>query len=55
MAAMADQQQTIDYVPVKAEDIIKERIGMYDAFTASIPYAVGAVAFLLLFLWVFWG
>jgi hypothetical protein len=53
---MAEQQpQQIEYVPVKAEDIIAERRRLYEAFTAAIPWAIGAVALVLFFLWLFWG
>lgn len=52
---MAEQKTEIDYIPVKAEDIIGERRALYDAFVKSIPFAVAVTAAVLVGIYVFWG
>ncbi|MBY0336022.1 MAG: preprotein translocase subunit SecE [Acetobacteraceae bacterium] len=52
---MAQQSTEIEYVAVKAEDIMAERRGLYDAFNKSIVVGIVAVAALLIGIYVFWG
>ncbi len=52
---MAEQKTQIEFVEVKAEDIMSERRDMYDAFMASIPWAIGATVALLLVIYLIWG
>lgn len=52
---MAEHNTEIDFVPVKAEDIIGDRRALYDAFVKSIPLAVGVTVVVLVGLYLFWG
>ena len=52
---MAEQKTDIEFVEVKAEDIMAERQGLYDAFMASIPWSVGATVVLLVLIYLIWG
>jgi hypothetical protein len=53
---MAQQPpQDIEYIPVKAEDVMPERMAMYDGFMRSIPIAGGITVAILVFLYIFWG
>lgn len=52
---MAQQNHEIEFVEVKAEDIMSERQGLYNAFMASIPWAVGATVVLLVLIYLIWG
>lgn len=52
---MAQQNHEIEFVEVKAEDIMSERQGLYDAFMASIPWAVGATVAILVLIYLIWG
>jgi hypothetical protein len=47
---MAEVQHDIDFVEVKAEDIISDRSQGWGAFTKATTWTIGAVAVLLLFL-----
>lgn len=52
---MAEQKTEIEFVEVKAEDIMAERQGLYVVFMASIPWSVGATIVLLVGIYLLWG
>jgi len=52
---MAEQKTEIEFVEVKAEDVMAERRGLYDAFMAAIPWAIGVTAALLVLIYLLWG
>jgi hypothetical protein len=53
---MAQQPQgQIEYVEVKAEDIMAERRSLYDAFGKATTLGIIAVAALLIGIYLFWG
>jgi hypothetical protein len=54
MATMADHgPATMELVEVKAEDIMPERVGFYDAFLKGSTWAIGATIGVLLLMWIF--
>jgi hypothetical protein len=54
MATMADHgPATMELVEVKAEDIMPERTGFYDAFLKGTTWAIGATIGVLLLMWIF--
>lgn len=51
---MADHgPATMELVEVKAEDIMPERTGFYDAFLKGTTWAIGATIGVLLLMWIF--
>lgn len=52
---MAEEKQQVDYVEVKAEDIIGERRALYESFMFASKIFIGATAALLVVLWLIWG
>lgn len=52
---MAEATHDIDFVEVKAEDILAERTHGWEAFTKATTWGVGAVIVLLAALYLFWG
>ena len=52
---MAEAQQHIDYVEVKAKDILPERQTGWAMFTRATAYVIGAVILVLILLKVFFG
>jgi hypothetical protein len=55
IAAMAEQQMSIEMIEVKAEDIISERRAMFDSFMGATKWSIGAVILLLVALYAFFG
>ncbi|WP_159998482.1 aa3-type cytochrome c oxidase subunit IV [Roseomonas sp. 18066] len=52
---MAEATHEIDYVEVKAEDIIAERTQGWEAFTKATTWGIGATILLLAFLYLIAG
>ncbi|WP_424134642.1 preprotein translocase subunit SecE [Roseomonas chloroacetimidivorans] len=52
---MAEAQQHVDYVEVKAQDILAERQTGWAMFTRATLWTIIAVVLLLIFLKVFFG
>lgn len=52
---MAEQNAQIDFVEVKAEDIMAERRGLYDGFMLSIPWLTGGTIAILVLIYLLWG
>jgi hypothetical protein len=52
---MAEQQTQIEFVEVKAEEVMAERQELYDAFMKSIPWAVGGTVGILVLIYLLWG
>ncbi|MDJ0388427.1 preprotein translocase subunit SecE [Roseomonas sp. E05] len=52
---MAEATHEIDFVEVKAEDILAERTRGWDQFTATAKWGIGAIIVLLLAIYLFWG
>ncbi|MFH5925861.1 preprotein translocase subunit SecE [Roseomonas xinghualingensis] len=52
---MAEAQQHIDYVEVKAQDILAERQNGWVMFTRATTWTIIATVVLLVALKVFWG
>ncbi|MBR0679759.1 aa3-type cytochrome c oxidase subunit IV [Roseomonas eburnea] len=49
------EQQTYEFVEVKAGDILAERQQSWAGFTSFVTYSVVAIAVLLVGIYVFWG
>lgn len=47
---MAEHKQEIDFVAVTAEDIMPERMALWNAFTKASTYGIAATVVLLLFI-----
>ncbi|RVT96762.1 preprotein translocase subunit SecE [Rhodovarius crocodyli] len=52
---MAEQQTHYDYIEVKSQDIMAERAGMWDAFTAATKWGIIATIVLLVLIYLIWG
>jgi uncharacterized membrane protein len=52
---VADQKTQIDFIEVKAEDVMAERQGLYDGFMRSIPWIVGGLTGSLVLIYLLWG
>ena len=52
---MAEAQQQIDFVEVKSEDILAERVHGWDFFVKAATWGIGAIAVLLIFIWLIAG
>jgi len=52
---MAEHKVEVDYVEVKAEDIIDERRRLYDGFMFAAKIGVGVTVAALAGLYLFWG
>jgi hypothetical protein len=52
---MADATHDIDFVEVKADDILAERTHGWESFTRATTWGAGAVILLLAMLYLFWG
>ncbi|MCQ4162568.1 preprotein translocase subunit SecE [Roseomonas sp. GC11] len=52
---MAEAQQHIDFIEVKAEDIMAERLQGWELFTQATKWGIGAVIVLLAALYLLWG
>jgi hypothetical protein len=52
---MAEQQTHYDYIEVKSQDILAERAGMWDAFTAATKWGIIATVVLLVLIYLFAG
>ncbi|MFC7553821.1 preprotein translocase subunit SecE [Pseudoroseomonas wenyumeiae] len=53
--SMAEVKHDIDFVEVKAEDIVGERAHGWSAFTKATTWGIVAVTLLLLMLYGCWG
>lgn len=51
---MADQQ-SYEFVEVKAADILAERQRSWEAFTTASTWSIGVVVVLLVLLYLLWG
>ena len=51
---MADQQ-TYEFIEVKAADILEERQRSWDGFTTASTWSIGIIAVLLILLYLLWG
>ncbi|WP_198372791.1 preprotein translocase subunit SecE [Roseomonas rosulenta] len=49
------EQQTYEFVEVKASDILAERQREWAGFTTFLTWAVGAIATLLVLIYLIWG
>ncbi len=47
------EQQSYDFVEVKAGDILAERQREWSGFTSFLTWSTGAIVVLLLLLWLF--
>jgi hypothetical protein len=52
---MAEHKTQVDYVEVKAEDIIGERKALYEAFMTASKVGIALTAVLLVAIYLFWG
>ena len=52
---MAEQQTTVDFVEVKAGDILAERQAEWHGFTTFVTWSIGATAVILLLLLIYHG
>ncbi|HWL82685.1 MAG TPA: preprotein translocase subunit SecE [Roseomonas sp.] len=52
---MAEATHEIDFVEVKAEDILAERTRGWDQFTVAAKWTIGAIVVLLLAIYLLWG
>lgn len=52
---MAEAKQEIDFVEVKADDILAERTHGWDMFITASKWGIGAVIVVLLAIYLFWG
>ncbi|WP_419895970.1 preprotein translocase subunit SecE [Roseomonas sp. USHLN139] len=52
---MAEATHQIDYVEVKADDIIAERTHGWEAFTKATTWGIGATILILALLYLFAG
>lgn len=53
--AVAEQQQTYEFVEVKASDILAERQAELAGFTTFLTWSIGVIAVLLVLLYLIWG
>jgi len=51
--AVAEQEQQVDFVPVKDQDILAERNEMWERFNQFTTYAIAGVAAILVLLAIF--
>lgn len=49
------EQQSYDFVEVKAADIMAERAQMWGGFTTFVTWSTGAIVVALVLLYVLWG
>jgi hypothetical protein len=49
------EQQTYEFVEVKASDILAERQAEWAGFTTFLTWAVGVIVVLLALLYLIWG
>lgn len=49
------EQQTYEFVEVKASDILAERQREWAGFTTFLTWSVGAIAVLLVLIYLIWG
>ncbi len=52
---MAEVKHDIDFVEVKAEDIVADRAQGWSVFTKATTWGIGATILLLVFLYLFAG
>jgi len=52
---MADASHDIDFVEVRSDDILAERVRGWDQFTVGAKWAIGLTIVVLLALYIFWG
>ncbi|MCS6890094.1 MAG: preprotein translocase subunit SecE [Rhodovarius sp.] len=52
---MAEQKTEIEFVEVKAQDILAERQAMWNSFIAFTKVAIAATATVLILLYLIWG
>lgn len=52
---MAETNHEIDFVEVKAEDILADRTRGWDLFTVATKWGIGIVIVLLLGIYMLWG
>ncbi len=52
---MAEHKTQVDYVEVKAEDIIGERKALYESFMSAAKVGIGITAAILVILYLVWG
>jgi len=52
---MAEEKTQIDFVEVKAEDVMAERQSLYNGFMKSIPWATGGTIGILVLIYLIWG
>jgi predicted nucleic acid-binding Zn ribbon protein len=53
--AVAEQQQTYEFVEVKASDILAERQAEWAGFTTFMTWSIGVIVVLLVLLYLIWG
>ena len=49
------EQQTYEFVEVKASDILAERQAEWAGFTTFLTWSIGVIAVLLVLLYLIWG
>ncbi len=52
---MAEHKTQVDYVEVKAEEIIAERKALYGSFITASKIGIGITVALLVAIYLFWG
>ncbi|MCI0753717.1 preprotein translocase subunit SecE [Teichococcus vastitatis] len=52
---MAEANHEIDFVEVKSQDILADRVQGWDAFIKATKWAIGAVILLLVMIYLFAG
>jgi hypothetical protein len=52
---MAEHQAQVDFVTVRAEDLLAERNGVYGSFLTGTKFAIGATAAILILIYLLWG
>ncbi len=53
--AMAEQNSQVDFVEVRAQDIMAERTRMWLSFGDATKWSIGAVIGLLVAIYLIWG
>ncbi len=52
---MAEQKTQVDYVEVKADDIIGERKALYQSFMTAAKIGIAITVVLLVVIYLLWG
>jgi hypothetical protein len=53
--AVMAEKPSYEFIEVKASDILAERQGEWAAFTTCLTWATGAIAVLLVLIYLIWG